>query len=179
MDVSFKKPMIKIRPALTNDAKKIAYIKNTTWKDTYKNLIDSFYLDNLEISQEIINKWKNRILDTKSNQTYFWVALKSNQVVGFLWGGGARDPKIEKLKYELYAFYVLPKYQHQGIGKKLFSTFANNIKKDFFLWMLKDNMSELIYEKLKCQKTNYENLIDIGNKQYKEIAFIYKHKNIN
>ena len=166
--------MTKIRLASIDDAQKIAYIKNITWKDTYKNLIDSSYLNSLELSQEIINKWKNRILDIKNNKTYLWVALKSSQVVGFLWGGKARDPRINKLDYEMYAFYVLPKYQHQGIGKKLFLTFKNTVKNNFYLWMLKNNKSGLIYKKLKCQKTKYENLVTIDGKQYLEVAYICK-----
>lgn len=166
--------MIKIRPASIKDAKKIAFIKNITWKNTYKTLIDLSYLNKLKTSQQVIEKWQARIAETKNKHTYLWIALKSNQIVGFLWAGQARDPRVENLKFEIYAFYVLPEYQHQGIGKKLFTTFVNTVKNNFFLWMLKDNKSRLAYEKLRCFKTDYKNTITIGGKQYQEIAFIYK-----
>jgi len=167
--------MIKIRPASTKDAQEIVGIKNTTWKDTYKNLIDPQYLNSLKKSKEVIKKWQNRIIKATENQnTHLWVACNSSNVIGFIWAGKARQPSVEDLDYEIYAFYILPEYQHQGIGKKLFVTFTDTIKDDFFLWMLKDNKSELVYKKLGCQKTDHINPIIIGNKQYQEIAFIYK-----
>ena len=167
--------MIKIRQATIKDAEKIAYIKVITWKDTYKNLLDASYLSRLKVTQATIRKWEKRIVNAKNKKTFIWVALESNQIVGFLWGGESRVPKIEKLDLEIYGLYVLPQYQHQGIGKKLFLTFNNRVGNEFFLWMLKGNKSELFYEKLKCKKSKYLNPVTIGNKQYQEIAFVYKN----
>ena len=168
-----QKTMTVIRPATIHDAKIITDIKIKTWKDTYKNLIETSYLDTLELTSEVINKWKERIDTTKNNQTSIWVAVESGQVVGFLWGGKARGQLIDDLKSEIYAFYVLPQYQHGGIGTKLFLAFKNKYNQGFFLWMLKGNPSRLFYEKMGCQKTSHYNPLFLGDKQYEEVAYIH------
>jgi len=169
--------MIKIRSAQNKDASGICQVSVSTWKDTYKNLIDIAYLNSLSVSDISIKKWENRIDEVKNKKYYLWVAVSSDQIVGFLWGGEAREPKIDDLNFEIYAIYVLPEFQHQGIGKKLFSCFKRKVGKSFFLWMLKHNKSEAFYLSLKGKKTDHLKIQIFANKKYQEIAYIWKIKN--
>lgn len=167
--------MFKIRKAIVFDASEISDVSVITWKDTYYSLIDQLYLDNLAVTDDVVNKWKSRILNMKEKNTIIFVATESDKIVAFLWGGKARVPNVDNIGFEIYALYVLPQFQRNSIGKKLFMRFKNKIKDNFFVWVLLGNRSEYFYIKQKCIKTKIINLITIGDKQYQEIAYLYKN----
>ena len=165
--------MINIRGAKVCDSNQISDVSINTWKEAYIGLIDKSYLDSLVVSEQVIEKWKNRILATKSEDTFIFVATEQDQVVGFIWGGRARETKIENVEFEIYALYVLPKFQCRGIGKKLVDNFKTKINGNFFVWVLLGNRSEHFYLKQKFKKTKFINQLTIGNKKYREIAYLF------
>ena len=125
-----------IRQAQIKDAASIAQINITTWKQAYASLLPHSFLKNRNLTDERIQKIEQQI---QNQQHIMLVAEIQNQVIGYLIGGLARD-KDFPFTYELYAFYVLPQYQHQYIGQALFDAFNHQIKhQPFYAYMLKGN----------------------------------------
>jgi len=166
--------MANIRQAQKKDAASICEVSTITWKVTYVNLIDDLYLSSRVVSETSIKKWEDRICETKGLKKFIWVAVCSNKIVGFLWGGAARVHKIKNINFEIYAFYVLPENQRQGIGKKLLLAFERQVKNSFFLWMLEGNKSEIIYQSLGGKKTVSKNTLIIDGKRYQEVAYVWE-----
>ena len=125
-----------IRQAQIKDAFYIAQINITTWKQAYASLLPHTFLKNRNLTDERIQKLEQQI---QTKQHIMLVAEIKDQVIGYLIGGPARD-KDFPFTYELYAFYVLPQYQHQHIGQALFDEFNHQIKhQPFYAYMLKGN----------------------------------------
>lgn len=86
------------------------------------------------------------------------IALNDNQkIIGVCSFGPARRKKYANFG-EIYTLYVLPEFQHQGIGKKLFQTALNNLSAkfvDFYLIVLKNNLpSRAFYEMFGFKASN-------------------------
>lgn len=137
--------MIHIRKAKISDAKDITYINITTWKDAYKGLLPDDFLANRNLSEERIEYVKNRIENTTD---ICLVAEFDKQIVGFCIGGKPRQYN-NIFEFELRAFYVLPDYQRNGIGKALFDKFKEIVSgKPFYLYTLSNNQKAIrFYEK--------------------------------
>ena len=139
--------MITIRRADCHDLRQISYVHVDTWRDAYRGIIDRQVLDKLSYSRSQEN-WK-RCQDKMSE--YFYVAEREKVVVGFIIGGRQRQ---EELIYdaEVYAMYVLPEFQKQGIGKMLLQQLVQDFHREnwqqFLIWCLQKNPTKAFYESL-------------------------------
>ncbi|MCF7911278.1 MAG: GNAT family N-acetyltransferase [Candidatus Cloacimonetes bacterium] len=139
--------MIIIRKAECHDLRQISYVHVDTWRDAYHGIIDQQVLDKLSYGRSQDN-WK-RCQERMSQ--YFYVAENDNIIVGFITGGRQRE---EELLYdaEVYAMYVLPEFQKQGIGKmlleKLVQDFHHENWQQFIIWCLQKNPAKAFYESL-------------------------------
>ena len=139
--------MINVRKADCKDLRQISYIHVDTWRDAYRGIIDSYILGKLSYGRSQDN-WKNCMAKLSD---YFYVAEKDDIVVGFITGGNLRD---EELLYdaEVYAMYILPEYQKQGIGKMMLDQividFHHEGWKQFLIWCLEKNPARAFYESL-------------------------------
>ena len=116
------------------------YVNNELLSQTsYKSLLEDVKLIwNNETETWDVNV-SEAVAQIQNQQHIMLVAENQNQVIGYLIGGLARD-KDFPFAYELYAFYVLPQYQHQHIGQALFDEFNHQIKhQPFYAYMLKGN----------------------------------------
>lgn len=105
-----------------------------TWSYSYVGLVPQALLDNLNPKAT----WHP---ETRIDNTL--VALtKDQKIVGVCTYGPARRQEYAGFG-EIYSLYVLPQFQHQGIGQKLFQAALNTLTKDFteiYLLVLKDNL---------------------------------------
>ena len=128
--------MLKIRHATLSDAKSIAIINVTTWKNAYKGLLPDNFLANRNLSEKRIEYIENQI---KNKDDICLVAELDNKIIGYCIGGIPRQ-YADIFCYELRAFYVLPDYQRSGVGKALFNKFKEiTANKPFYLYTLKNN----------------------------------------
>lgn len=112
-----------------------------TWTYSYVGLVPQALLDNINLK----STWHP---ETRINNTL--VALtKDQQIVGVCTYGPARRKKYSGFG-EIYSLYVLPQFQHQGIGQKLFQAALDTLQKKFneiYLIVLKNNLtSRAFYE---------------------------------
>jgi ribosomal protein S18 acetylase RimI-like enzyme len=137
--------LIVIRTATIDDAEQKGRVHYKTWKETYTGLMNSTYLDNMNVEKciNIARKYPENTL----------VADINNEIVGFACYGQCRDNGMEEYG-EIIAVYVLKDYQKQGIGKMLMEACIKklNCYDKICLWVLNTNHNAIsFYKKLGFQ----------------------------
>ena len=139
-----------LRPAGVKDAEGIAYVHITAWQETYGGLMPDSVLDTLSVERRA-REWRETLQDEASTYHPTVVAQVDKQIVGFANYGRERegDPQF---KGELFAIYVLKRFQGQGIGRGLIRAAANELLalnlSSMLVWVLSDNPYQKFYERL-------------------------------
>ncbi len=138
--------MITIRKATPKDALGISIVNVYTWKPTYSGLIPEEFIDSrIEKVIEIAERNKREIEENKN----FIVATVDDIIVGFASYGESREEQFINAG-EIYAIYVLSGFQGKDIGKKIFTSCIDELKKNRFdsviLNCLKGNKSLEFYK---------------------------------
>lgn len=107
-----------IRDAHIDDAAALARIHVDTWRATYRGLIPDSHLDQLSYERKEA-QWINWITKPAAGSRRI-VAELDHRVVGFA-TCGARSVDSDQATSELFALYVDPGHQDQGIGGLLLS----------------------------------------------------------
>ena len=106
---------IVIRKETVDDAEKVIDINIEVWNTTYKDLIPQEVINRLQFKdKERIEKEKKDVIE--KNDTF--VAEVNGEVIGYSKFGKSRDKNYSD-SGEIYAAYILDKYQGLGIGRKL------------------------------------------------------------
>ena len=139
-----------IRPAVYDDADAIAAVYCFSWKEGYKGILPSVYLDSLTVES---NTPKN------FNPSNYLVSETDGKVTGIVNCGSPRE-ESEAGTGELRAIYVMPDHWHSGIGTSLFKAASEALKNagytSFYLWTLKDNVrARRFYEKMGMKSQRY------------------------
>lgn len=174
----FKNYKINIRKVRKEDLKAVAEIAVNGWITAYRGIIEDVFLDNLSIEEN----YQKRLNDYTENG--FIVAELNNEIVGFCRyrTGNYYKDKYPNVDCEITALYAKPEYKRNGIGKKIVNYVINQFKENGYtqmiIWCLKDNYpSRAFYEKMGGIYCG-ENIIEIGNKEYKEAGYIYNLKKL-
>ncbi len=167
---------INIRKVKKEDLRDVSEIAVNGWKTAYRGIVDDVFLDNLSIEEN----YQKRLNDYTENG--FIVAELNNEIVGFCRyrTGNYYKDKYADVDCEICALYVKPNCKRNGIGKELVNYVINEFKENGYfkmiLWCLKDNYpSRTFYEKLGGIYCG-EDFIVRGNKEYKEVGYIYNLK---
>ena len=157
-----------IRKGILSDTKGIAKVHVESWKTTYANIVPDEYFNKLTYeSREQI--WINSI----PNGGVYVAENNEGEIVGFSSGGKERSGKYDGFDGELYAIYILKKYQGQGIGKALIQPIIDELigmgLNTMLVLVLKDNVSRLFYEALGGKKID-ELEIQIAGKKRTEVV---------
>ncbi|MCX6823029.1 MAG: GNAT family N-acetyltransferase [candidate division SR1 bacterium] len=160
----------KIKNATEEDAEQISNIRVKARKEGYKGIISEKYLDTLTSSTERIQSYKNII---RMNANIFLVSERDGLIKGFIYGGEPRD-RDEISSKEVYAFYVNPECQREGIGSQLFNEFCKKIRpRDVYLRTLSGSKGDAFYQKRGGIASGTKK-IEIGGDIYKEIKYVFK-----
>lgn len=139
---------IVIRAATMDDAPGIAKVHVASWQATYTGLLPQAHIDARTYHQRLA-LWQ-RALGADS-QALLHVAIDDDQVIGFAAAGKTRDDRL-LCGGELYALYLLPERQRQGIGRRLFEAARTALQEQGYLtmmlWVLADNPARAFYEHL-------------------------------
>jgi len=155
-----------IRKAARDDVRQIAEILVEDWKTAYRGIIDSDYLEAMNVEE--------RYQRELQRYPVYTVAAAGNEVLGFSWNDmtGSDDADCE-----IVALYVKYAKRKRGIGSALFrnamDSFKASGKKSMILWCLKENTdARRFYERMggKAYKTGTH---PWGNKDYEMIAYLY------
>ena len=160
-----------LREAALSDAEGIARVRVDTWRSAYKGIVSAETLDNLSVERDAA-RWRENL--SSSRPVFVYVAVVENQVVGFAIGGAERngDPDYAG---ELYAIYILPQFQGQGIGQALMKAgrqwlighgFANML-----IWVLKDNQAARAFYIAQGGRLAREKPVEIGSQTLSEVGY--------
>jgi ribosomal protein S18 acetylase RimI-like enzyme len=120
---------VTILDAVPEDVTGILTVRRVTWLATYPNIKFGILYQDIKNSLDkrdigAIEKWQIRIKEDVYSHT--WVANTQSHIVGFISAGKADNHHCIK------ALYILPDYQHAGIGKELMGRalkwLGNNLK---------------------------------------------------
>ncbi|WBX80229.1 GNAT family N-acetyltransferase [Virgibacillus salarius] len=160
---------MKIRKAIMADAAKIAYVHVESWKSTYKGIIPDAYIQK-QTYERRTNLWN----DNLRNQTVFIAEDHTGNIVGFAVGGQERTNDYPSYQGELYAIYLLKNYQGIGIGRRLFRSVTQQLRRDGFRSMLvlvlADNNARYFYETMGAKRIDAKEIM-IAEKKLTEYVY--------
>lgn len=135
---------VTIRPARVEDAEAIANVQMKTWQSAYTSIFPADRLADLDQELEIrVERWKSILTDAE-RVLVAYVAESGGRVIGFANAGEQIKANFPH-DAELFAIYLLPEYHGKGIGRRLFTAAADQLRKlgfsSLLLWVLVDNLS--------------------------------------
>ena len=155
-----------VRKAEKEDVRQIAEILVEDWQKAYRGIMDSDFLDSMNVDQRYE-------IEVKRYEKYV-VAAKGSEILGYAWLETADDGESD---CEIIALYVRYSARKNGIGKCLFQYaeryFREAGKQKMIIWCLKDNdEARKFYEKAggKEYRTGYHNW---GGREYEMISYLY------
>ncbi len=134
--------MIHIRNARRTDAAGISRVHERTWKEAYRGLLDSAYLDALS-EKRLIARWRAN-LDRRQEDLddQIMVAVANKEIIGFVMVGASREA-FAPWEAEISMVYILKEHRGAGVGRALMKAAADHcIRRGMFsggLWVLRDN----------------------------------------
>ena len=141
---------ITIRNAADNDAAGIARVHVDVWKTAYAEIYPKEYLDSLSY-QERTGWHKNTLKDEVARKLLIVAETDDREIIGFVWAGKCDGDEL-RFDAELYAIYILDRYQGQGIGRRLVEKLKTPLVEAGFrsmkLWMAEGNPSGRFYESI-------------------------------
>jgi ribosomal protein S18 acetylase RimI-like enzyme len=137
-----------VRRARVEDADAIERVRTDTWRDAYRGLVPDVLLDRLSYDATR----RRALMSAMPPHQYVLVAEEEGAVVGFCMGGPSRSPDTP-FRGEVYAIYVLPENQGNGIGRALLHTAAKELVDrgldSMIIWVLRENApSRRFYERM-------------------------------
>lgn len=138
-DEEMKGKLPSVRPALINDARKIAEMHIEAWRKAYAGIVPDDYL--LSLSVDAREKgWARLIEEGVSN---LWIAVCSERIAGLISFGASREAGVASTMGELMAIYVHPEFWSCGIGRSLWLAAREELQRRGFtcvmVWVLEDN----------------------------------------
>ena len=163
-----------IRKATAEDAWGITKVHIESWKETYEGIINQGYLDSLKI-EDRLRLWESSLSQIPQQSTVFVAVNSDNEIVGFVSLGKERTGKF-LADGELYAIYILIKYQRGKLGLKLLQAGVDRLIEQSFtsmlVWVLEENNSRKFYESLQPIKAGVE-VDKIAGEDHVELAYMW------
>ncbi|MGL4232858.1 MAG: GNAT family N-acetyltransferase [Casimicrobium sp.] len=151
------------RRATLADAYAIAHVHCTSWRETYAGLLPQTIIDHYSVLEQRVSMWEKALI---RNTGSIWVALDSNDVVGFANGGETRS-REDGCDAQLYVINVLRIAQGEGVGLGLVCRVFDDLRASGFssarVEVLHNNMPAIrFYEKLGAIHVRDETNRDLG-----------------
>jgi len=139
-----------IRNVELGDLKSLARVHVDCWCETYSGIVPEAYLDSLKYTDRQV-MWEKLLPRRPEHGATFVIEGSEGDIIGFADCGPAREHE-HGFSGELYAIYLLSRYQGNGHGRdliyKVMETFKNLGHDSFYLWVLRDNPTKNFYEKV-------------------------------
>jgi GNAT superfamily N-acetyltransferase len=162
-----------IREAMAGDADDIARVHVDTWQTAYDGILPADVIAAHSYEQRE-QYWRTAL--RQPDHELVFVAEQDGHVLGFASGGPERsgDPQFTG---ELYALYILAKYQNRGAGQALVRAIARRLARDgmtsMLVWVLADNPARSFYVHLGAVEIRQQP-IQMGTTTVGEVAYGWK-----
>lgn len=162
-----------IRPASPEDAAGIGRVHVRAWRSTYVGMVPQSLLDGLDEARSAL-RWAERL---QAPGLCCLVAERAGEVVGFAFGGPAREGFPPEVDGELHALYLLAEHQGQGLGRALTEAFLAKLRAQGLgqvgVWVIAENPALGFYEALGARPVG-EKVVDMGGALVKELALAWR-----
>lgn len=115
-----------IRKRTKEDCRGIAHVVTVAWNETYQGIVPDCFLKELKVNESERAKNSYNNFDESNNHQY--VLEIDNEIVGFVKYGLSNDRDYQNCG-EIIALYIINKYHGYGLGRKLFETAKNELRK--------------------------------------------------
>ncbi len=165
---------MQIRKVEEKDIEQIVDIKIRGWQSAYRGIIDDKFLDSMNREEKIAKFKKDYDISG------YIVAEEDDEVLGFCRYVEENEyfKGYEEIEAEICALYVKPEWKRKGIGKLMIEYALNDLKQKgkskIILWCLKENDSARIFYEKMGGKLLAEKKIEIGNRMYDEVAYVFE-----
>ena len=136
------------REAIAADCVAVAEVHLRSWRESYAGIVPQTFLDKMSVENQA-KAFETRFRD--DSYKMYIAELPERGVVGFADFGQPRE-SIGAYEAELYAIYILPKFQGKGVGEKLFNlvleSLVRNGKSSMYLLALAVSPYKSFYEKM-------------------------------
>ena len=156
-----------IRQATEEDALQIAEILVEDWQTAYRGIIDSAYLDAMDMEE----RYRREVQRVR----IYTVAAAGKEILGFAWDGAGDE---EAADCEIVALYVRYGRRKSGIGRMLFQhsveRFRAEGRKRMIVWCLRENAeARRFYERMggRVYKAGTHRW---GDRDYDMISYLYQ-----
>ncbi len=170
--MSWSMSSLTIRQARKADAREVAHVHVDTWRTTYRGLMPDSVLEGLSYERSQA-KWESFM--EQSDRVLLVAGVPYNdeteaapyrqsegRVVGFAAAGPAMGTASSARDGEVYAIYVLKRYQGQGIGRMLLEAAAGYLyglgREAMIVRVLSENPYRAFYERLGATPVRTEEL---------------------
>lgn len=169
-------PPVRIRLAEPGDEAEIANAHLNSWREAYKDLLPSEFLNQLPLTFKRRRDYWRTVIPQREKYVFF-VAEAPEGIVGFACFRQGTDQGWEKAA-ELGAMYLLEKYKGSGVGFNLLSAgFKIMQGRGFnrgFCWVLEGNQTIQFYERTGATFSGDTKQDSLGGKQCNELRYEWK-----
>jgi ribosomal protein S18 acetylase RimI-like enzyme len=135
---------IVIREANLADVTAIADVHVTAWYESYRGIVPDAVMA-ARGPAERARLWRETLIHAAATDVF--VADVDGEVIGFASCGPATDcPAVEG---EIYAIYVLKRWQYRGVGSRLMGAMANALSQRgcnaIGLWVTRENVAAIAF----------------------------------
>ncbi|TWB61234.1 hypothetical protein FBZ98_101570 [Rhizobium sp. ERR 922] len=163
---------IEIRPAVDGDLSGIARVVVDVWRATFAGLLPEDFLKGMSYRHQ---EQRHRRYLGHAGIAYYVAEDEKGKVVGFASGGSSRHSGFPQ-EAEVYALYLLPRYQRRKIGSALFTKVARALKdmehKGLLALALENNPNKGFYERLRGRSVATGSLT-FGETAIGQIAYVW------
>lgn len=161
----------------SSDLEAVSAIRLRTRQTSYRGIIDDVYLDSLSI-KHYREKVKHMCTLSQNGEAHGLIAEGDDgTVLGFLIGV-VSSKNVSDVSHEIYALYVDPDCQWQGVGKALFSAFVERVTQEngtgFFARTAKENMPTRAFYEKRGGVAMEESAVTLGEKDYPIVCYTWK-----
>lgn len=162
---------ITTRPAHLTDMAVIGEIVAQSWQQTFSGLLPQNFLGSITPGAQKVRHEQTFVRDG----VHYRGALRAEEVVGFVSWGAGRAPGVS-IPFELYALYLRPTFERQGIGRLLFEEVISDVSSrgspGLYLTALAVNPNREFYVRLGGAEADAPD-IRLGDASYGQVGFIW------
>jgi ribosomal protein S18 acetylase RimI-like enzyme len=164
--------VVLIRTATVADAAGIGRVHAESWRTTYRGIVPDEYLDAIDVG-EWSERQRRNMVEAPDDQVSL-VGEIEGEIVAWAVAGPNRGPRPDHAG-ELYAIYLLPEHQRQGVGIRLTVAAAGRLREvgigSMVVWVLaRNHQARAFYEALGA--TYYrEREVEVGGARLSEVSY--------